>query len=134
MGESSLSTHYSAYGYTLNTTPNMKRIFSSKGGCIINNAHSSAPITRNSFSMSLAFHTPESEINLFKNKSIIEMSKSNGYKTYWLGSQDLDGLHSSKYGFIAKKSNIIKLTNFKDDNLISLLNNAISDNAKKDSL
>ncbi|PHM63667.1 phosphoethanolamine transferase [Xenorhabdus ishibashii] len=128
MGESSLSTHYSAYGYKLNTTPNMSHIFSSNGGCIINNAHSSAPITRNSVSMSLAFHTPESEENLFKNKSIIEMAKSNGYKTYWLGSQDLDGLHSSKYGFIAKKSDVIKLTNFKDDNLIFLLNEVVLDN------
>ncbi|WP_244182438.1 phosphoethanolamine transferase [Xenorhabdus beddingii] len=128
MGESSLSTHYSAYGYELNTTPNMNRIFSSNGGCIINNAHSSAPITRNSVSMSLAFHTPESELNLFKNKSIIEMAKSNGYKTYWLGSQDLDGLHSSKYGFIAKKSDVIKLTNFKDDNLSHFLNEVLLDN------
>ncbi|MDX8001178.1 phosphoethanolamine transferase [Xenorhabdus sp. Reich] len=127
MGESSLSTHYSVYGYELNTTPNMNRIFSSNGGCIINNAHSSAPITRNSISMSLAFHTPESEENLFKNKSIIEMAKSNGYRTYWLGSQDLKGLHSSKYGFIAKKSDVIKLTNFKDDNLSALLDTALLD-------
>ncbi|WP_232326261.1 phosphoethanolamine transferase [Xenorhabdus hominickii] len=130
MGESSLSTRYSAYGYKLNTTPNMNRIFSSSGGCIKNNAHSSAPITRNSVSMSLAFHSPESEENLFKNKSIIEMAKSNDYKTYWLGSQDLNGLHSSKYGFIAKKSDIIKLTNFKDDNLSFLLNEVFLDNAE----
>ncbi|MBD2786627.1 phosphoethanolamine transferase [Xenorhabdus sp. DI] len=128
MGESSLSTHYSSYGYELNTTPNMSRIFSSNGGCIISNAHSSAPITRNSVSMSLAFHTPENEENLFKEKSIIEMAKSNGYKTYWLGSQALDGLHSSKYGFIAKKSDVIKLTNFKDDNLSFLLNEVFLDN------
>ncbi|MDX7986393.1 phosphoethanolamine transferase [Xenorhabdus sp. 12] len=131
MGESSLSTHYSAYGYKLNTTPNMAHIFSSNGGCIINNAHSSAPITRNSVSMSLAFHDPESEENLFKNKSIIDMAKSNGYKTYWLGSQELNGLHSSKYGFIAKKSDVIKLTNFKDDNLASLLDTALLDKEGK---
>ncbi|MDC9590953.1 phosphoethanolamine transferase [Xenorhabdus sp. XENO-10] len=128
MGESSLSTRYSAYGYKLNTTPNMSRIFSSNGGCIINNAHSSAPITRNSVSMTLAFHTPENEENLFKNKSVIEMAKANGYKTYWLGSQDLDGLHSSKYGFIAKKSDVIKLTQFKDNNLSPLLSNILSKN------
>ncbi|MDC9597904.1 sulfatase-like hydrolase/transferase [Xenorhabdus anantnagensis] len=131
MGESSLPTHYSAYGYKLNTTPNMYRIFSSNGGCIIKDAHSSAPLTRNSLSMSLAFHTPESEENLFKNKSIIEMAKSNGYRTYWLGSQELDGLHSSKYGFIAKKSDIIKLTNFKDNNLSTLLYKVLSDNEEK---
>ncbi|MBI6548227.1 phosphoethanolamine transferase, partial [Xenorhabdus sp. VLS] len=128
VGESSLSTHYSTYGYKLNTTPHISRIFSSDGGCIINDAHSSAPITRNSVSMTLAFHTPESEKNLFENKSIVEMAKSNSYKTYWLGSQDLDGLHSSKYGFIAKKSDVIKLTNFKDDKLSFLLNEVLLDN------
>ncbi|WP_275371705.1 phosphoethanolamine transferase [Xenorhabdus bovienii] len=131
MGESSLPSHYSTYGYSLNTTPNMKKIFSSNEGCVINKAHSSAPITRNSVSMSLAFHTPESERNLFKNKSIVEMAKSNGYKTYWLGSQELDGLHSSKYGFIAKKSDVIELTNFNDDKLSSLLNEALLDNEDK---
>ncbi|MFS1563802.1 MAG: sulfatase-like hydrolase/transferase [Candidatus Arsenophonus phytopathogenicus] len=101
MGESSLFSRYSAYGYHLNTTPHMKKIFSTENSCIINNAHSSAPVTRDSIPMTLAFHTPESAKNLSENKSIIEMARANGYKTYWLGSQELQGIYSSKYGFIA---------------------------------
>ncbi|EJD6391449.1 phosphoethanolamine transferase [Proteus mirabilis] len=128
IGESSLSSRYSAYGYPINTTPNIKKIFSHPDACIIKNAHSSAPITRNSVSMTLSFYTPESNKNLFENKSIIEMAKSNGYQTYWIGSQKLKGLHDSKYGFIAKKSNHIWLTDFKDDELPYLFEKALQAN------
>ncbi|WP_342671341.1 sulfatase-like hydrolase/transferase, partial [Proteus myxofaciens] len=52
MGESSLDSRYSAYGYPIKTTPNIDRIFSEPDSCIIKNVHSSAPLTRNSISMS----------------------------------------------------------------------------------
>lgn len=127
IGESSLSKRYSSYGYGMDTTLRMSQIFSSNGACIIENAHSSAPITRNSLSMSLSFHTPESEEKLFSRKSIIEMAQSNGYKTYWLGAQELTGIHSSKYGFIAKKSQKIINTNAQDDKLSKQLKNILSE-------
>ncbi|WP_334468725.1 hypothetical protein [Arsenophonus sp. PmNCSU2021_1] len=41
MGESSLFSRYSTYGYRLNTTPNMAKIFSTEDACIVNNVHSS---------------------------------------------------------------------------------------------
>lgn len=130
VGESSLFSRYSAYGYNKETTPNMKKIFSQPYGCIINNVHSSAPLTRDSVSMTLAFHTPESDESLFKNKSIIEMAKHKGYKTFWIGSQPLKGLYDSKYGFIAKKSHFTKLTDYQDDELKNILKEILSDNAK----
>ncbi|PAV02338.1 hypothetical protein CBG25_11540 [Arsenophonus sp. ENCA] len=131
MGEASLYSRYSAYGYHLDTTPHMTKIFSTENSCILNNAHSSSPITRDSVSMTLAFHTPENEENLFNNKSIIEMAKANGYKTYWLGSQEIQGLHGSKYGFIAQKSDDLRLTNYNDNKLANLLAKVLSDNAQK---
>ncbi|WGL99953.1 phosphoethanolamine transferase (plasmid) [Arsenophonus sp. aPb] len=131
MGEASLYSRYSTYGYHLNTTYHMTKLFSTDNSCIINNVHSSAPITRDSVSMTLAFHTPESNENLFNNKSIIEMAKANGYKTYWLGSQEIQGLHGSKYGFIAQKSDEIKLTNYNDNKLANLLAKVLSDSAQK---
>ncbi|QBY44376.1 Phosphoethanolamine transferase EptC [Arsenophonus nasoniae] len=131
MGEASLYSRYSAYGYHFDTTPHMTKLFSTSNSCIVNNAHSSSPITRDSLSMTLAFHTPENEDNLFNNKSIIEMAKANGYKTYWLGSQEIQGLHGSKYGFIAQKSNDLKLTDYNDNKLANLLVKVLSDNAQK---
>ncbi len=80
--------------------------------------------------MTLAFHAPESDENLFKNKSIIEMAKHKGYKTFWIGSQPLKGLYDSKYGFIAKKSHFTKLTDHKDDELKSILKEVLHDKAK----
>lgn len=93
IGESAVPTRFSIYGYTKNTTPSLNDIFSSPDSCIINQAHSSAPITRNSISLSLSFYTPESEENLFSKKSIIEMAQAQGYTTYWLGSQPIKGVH-----------------------------------------
>ncbi|WP_334471986.1 sulfatase-like hydrolase/transferase [Arsenophonus sp. PmNCSU2021_1] len=69
--------------------------------------------------------------NLKHNKSIVEMARYNGYKTYWLGSQEIEGTHGSRYGFIAKKSDHIKLTNYNDNKLVELLSEILSDNTQK---
>lgn len=129
MGESSLSKRYSTYGYHKQTTPFMTEIFSQNNGCIINNSHSSASLTRDSIAMTLSFNEPESDDNLFNNKSIIELAKFNNYKTYWLGSQAIKGTFNTKYGFIARKSDIVTLSDKGDINLNKLLEK----NLKEDS-
>ena len=136
MGESSLVSRYSAYGYPKPTTPLMAEVFSQKnGGCIINNSHSSASFTRDSIPMTLSFNIPESNDNLFNNKSIIEMAKYNNYKTYWLASyrQNIKGASNAKLGFIARKSDIIDFTDKDHDiNLSELLERYLKkDNASK---
>ncbi|ENV3459977.1 sulfatase-like hydrolase/transferase [Salmonella enterica] len=102
-------------------------MFTYSQSCIVKNVHSSAPDTRDSLAMTFSFSTPESDTNLFKNKSIIEMAKANGYKTWWIGSQELEGLFSSKYGFIARKSDIVRLTNGHDEHLVPMLTDALED-------
>ncbi|MEG0278815.1 MAG: phosphoethanolamine transferase [Morganella sp. (in: enterobacteria)] len=131
IGESALPTRFSLYGYTKNTTPSLDNIFSSPDSCIIRQAHSSAPITRNSISLSLSFYTPESEENLFNKKSIIEMAQAQGYKTYWLGAQPIKGVHGSKYGFIASKSDILDIQEDNDDLLPISLKKILSDKNEK---
>lgn len=132
MGESSLVTRYSVYGYNKQTTPFMADIFSQKGGCIVHNSHSAASLTRDSLPMSLSFNVPESDDNLFNNKSIIEMAKFNNYKTYWLASaaQGIRGTFDTKFGFIARKSDIVSFSNDSDDVNLSKL---LEENLKKDS-
>ncbi|EBW5293479.1 hypothetical protein DPT58_14660 [Salmonella enterica subsp. enterica serovar Newport] len=127
MGESSLFSRYSIYGYPKLTSPDLQKIFTQPKSCIVKNVHSSAPETRDSLAMTFSFSTPESDTNLFKNKSIIEMAKANGYKTWWIGSQELEGLFSSKYGFIARKSDVVRLTNGHDEHLIPMLTDALED-------
>ena len=136
MGESSLVSRYSAYGYHKPTTPLMAEIFNQKnGGCIINNSHSSASFTRDSIPMTLSFNIPESNDNLFINKSIIEMAKYNNYKTYWLSSyhQGVKGSSNAKFGFIARKSDVLDFTDKNNDiNLSELLERYLKkDNAPK---
>lgn len=127
MGESSLFSRYSIYGYPKLTSPDLQKIFTQPKSCIVRNVHSSAPETRDSLAMTFSFSTPESDTNLFKNKSIIEMAKTNGYKTWWIGSQELEGLFSSKYGFIARKSDVVRLTNGHDEHLVPMLTDALED-------
>lgn len=127
MGESSLFSRYSIYGYPKLTSPDLQKIFTQPKSCLVRNVHSSAPETRDSLAMTFSFSTPESDTNLFKNKSIIEMAKANGYKTWWIGSQELEGLFSSKYGFIARKSDVVRLTNGHDEHLVPMLTDALED-------
>ncbi|EID3015225.1 sulfatase-like hydrolase/transferase [Salmonella enterica] len=127
MGESSLFSRYSIYGYPKLTSPALQKIFTQPKSCIVRNVHSSAPETRDSLAMTFSFSTPESDTNLFKNKSLIEMAKANGYKTWWIGSQELEGLFSSKYGFIARKSDVVRLTNGHDEHLMPMLTDALQD-------
>ena len=135
MGESSLVTRYSTYGYDKPTTPFMTEIFNQKNGCIVQNAHSTAALTRDSIPMTLSFNIPESDDNLFNNKSIIEMAKYNDYKTFWLASiqQSISSSFSTKFGFIARKSNYIEFTdNFDDISLSKLLEDRLkNDNSPK---
>ncbi|HCK3360217.1 phosphoethanolamine transferase [Morganella morganii] len=127
MGESALSLRHSVYGYSKDTSPKANKIFNNHG-CIIDNAHSNSPVTRNSIPMSLSFSTPESDAPLFNNKSVIEMANDNGFKTYWLGAQELRGYHSSKYGYIALQSNVVSLRHNNDLELVELLKKILHDN------
>lgn len=131
MGESSFVNRYSTYGYHKHTTPFMTNIFSQNGGCIIPNSHSVAAFTRDSIPMTLSFNVPESDNNLFNNKSIIEMAKFNHYKTYWLASaaQQIQGTFNTKFGFIAHKNDVIS---FSDTTLDISLSQLLEETLQKD--
>ncbi|WP_085246642.1 sulfatase-like hydrolase/transferase [Gilliamella mensalis] len=135
MGEASLVTRYSTYGYYKQTTPFITDIFSQNGACIIQNSHSTAAFTRDSLPMTLSFTLPESYDNLFTNKSIIEMAKFNDYKTYWLASaaQAIQGSFNTKFGFIARKSDVVSFSESGDDiSLSQLLEKTLQeDNSQK---
>ena len=130
IGESSLSSRYHSYGYEKNTTPNLDKMIDNGIGCIVNNVHSSAPITRDSISMSLSFNSPENDEKMFSRKTIIDMAKDSNYSTYWIGSQSLNGVYSSKYGYIAKKSDHIFLTQEEDDKIPDILEKEINNNSE----
>ena len=128
IGESSNVKRYSAYGYSVPTTPNLDQMVKSGGICLVNKVHSSTPTTRTSVPMYVSFATPEAPENLFVYKNIMEMAQDNGYKTYWIGSQRLTTLWDKTYYFVAKYADIIdtpsqKNTSYeiresKDDDLI----------------
>lgn len=127
IGESSSPSRYHIYGYSKETTPEMERIFWGKNACVTEKVHSSSPITRNSISLSLSFYTPESEENLFRQKSVIEIAQDQGYKTYWLGAQSLVGVNGSKYGYLAQRNNTVIVEENNDMKLPELLKQALAE-------
>lgn len=131
LGETSLSSRYSIYGYHKNTTPYLASLIKQKDVCYFDNVHSSAPVTRDSISMTLSFHIPEDIMPMFEEKSVIELAKDNGYKTYWLASQYIDGPYDAKYAYLASNSDIIKFTDWEDNKLPELLHEALATEDKK---
>ncbi|MBT0381380.1 phosphoethanolamine transferase [Morganella morganii] len=127
IGESSSPSRYHIYGYSKETTPEMERIFQGDKACVTDKVHSSSPITRDSISLSLSFYTPESEENLFRQKSVIEIAQDQGYKTYWLGAQSLVGVNGSKYGYLARRNNTVIVEENNDMKLPELLKQALAE-------
>lgn len=131
MGESSVSSRYSAYGYDVKTTPNLEQLMQRADSCLFEQVHSAAPITRDSVAMTLSFFTPENISPLFEQKSLINYAKDAGFRTYWLTAQRLQGMHDTQYGFIASQSDVIEFAEWEDNNLPALLSNALADTADK---
>lgn len=132
VGESSFVGRYGVYGYSVATTPNLVRMANEKNICIVKNVHSAAPITRTSISMSFSFRGPENFASLIEKKSIIDLAKESGFKTYWITSQPLRGVNETEYGFIAKDSDAIWYTEREDNKLSLFLNKALREDSKSE--
>lgn len=130
IGEASFPGRYGVYGYGTPTTPNLERMANEKDTCIVKKVHSAAPITRTSISMSLSFRNPEQFAPLIKQESIINLAKESGFKTYWIASQSLSGVHETEYGYIAKDSDVVWYTDKEDDKLAPLLEKALREDSE----
>lgn len=131
MGESSWKKRYSIYGYSLNTTPNMKKFFlNDLNGCVLD-GFSQATATRDSVPLSFSFSTPKSYQGLSNEKSVMEIAKLQGYKTYWLSSQEINGLYGSKYGYLTKSMDEVRFTYADDKKIPQLLMDALNESSEK---
>lgn len=132
IGESSLQTHYSLYGYDLSTTPFQDSL---KNDSLLYyyNAVSPASITRDALCMSLSFATPLDRIPFIDNKNIIALANDAGYESYWISNQDKIGMHDSYVGLIASYAKTAVFYNFlKDDlELISTVKSFYNPDAKQ---
>lgn len=140
MGESSLATHYSVYGYKeQDTTPNLQNMTTTKQLCTLSNVHSNANMTRNSVPMTFSFQTPENRGALVDEKNIIEMAHDNGYKTFWISSQEGTGVYARPFGYLSEYSdyttrsdynNQTSGVNWTDESLIPALADKLQDPAE----
>ncbi|GCE88800.1 phosphoethanolamine transferase [Komagataeibacter diospyri] len=139
MGESSLASRYGVYGYdNQNTTPNLQEMKDRKQICVLAKVHTNAPMTRYSVPMSFSFQTPEIRETLFNEKNIIEMARDNGYKTFWIASQDGKGPYARPFGYLSEYSdyttrqdynNETNGVNWKDESIMPVLADKMHDPA-----
>lgn len=116
IGESSLRTHYSLYGYDLPTTPFMDSLKLAKE-LLSYEALSVAPITREALRMTLSFASPLDQTPFFKNENIVTMSNQAGYDSYWISNQDKVGMHDSFIGLLASYAKMSKFYRFEKDDI-----------------
>lgn len=129
IGEASNVKRYGAYGYKLNTTPNLNKFQVDNHWCALQKVHSPAAQTRVAVPMLVSFSSPEHKDFLFSYENILEIAKSEKYKTYWIDSQNGKDLWDKPFGFVEKYSDIhvsptINNTKFnvdelRDDQLLS---------------
>lgn len=116
LGESSLQTHYSLYGYNLPTTPFLDSL-KNMNQLSYYNAVSPASITRDALGLSLCFATPLDRQPLADNKNIVTLANNAGYKSYWISNQNKIGIHDSYIGLIASYADTAIFFNYQKDDL-----------------
>lgn len=100
IGESSIRSHYSLYGYDIPTTPFLDSM-KVAGKLLAYKGISVAPITREALRMTLSFASPLDNTPFFKNENIVTMANMAGYDSYWISNQDKVGMSDSFTGLFA---------------------------------
>ncbi|WP_221409244.1 phosphoethanolamine transferase [Dysgonomonas alginatilytica] len=116
VGESSLRTHYSLYGYDIPTTPFLDSMYREQQ-LYKEDAVSPASLTRDAIKMTLSFATPNNQNLFYENNNAVELANLAGYSTYWISNQDKLGVYDSNIGLIASSANHIEFHNYKKDDL-----------------
>lgn len=116
IGESSLRTHYSLYGYDLPTTPFLDSL-KTEGKLLYYDAFSVAPITREALRMSLSFASPLDVTPFTRNENVVTMANRAGYESHWISNQDKVGMHDSFIGLLASYATTSKFYRFEKDDI-----------------
>lgn len=107
VGETSLRTHYSLYGYNIPTTPFLDSLKINTKDIYFYNAISPAPITRDAVRLSLSFGTPQNTDAFFYKKNIIDLAKDRGYETLWISNQERVDSYDNYTGLLASSSDLV---------------------------
>jgi len=104
-GESSNKHHLALYGYHLNTTPFLSKLFKENK---LYKFNAIAPSNQTRYSVPMIFtkaNVSNWEYLYIHSKSIVSNFKELGYDTYWLSNQGKVGQHNSYITNIASESN-----------------------------
>ncbi len=130
VGESLCRDYMSAYGYSVKTTPNIESLIQDSILIKFENTYSSDIKTIKCIPEML---TSKSQFCKYGQYNIIDLLKTNGFKTYWLGNQRKMGFIETPMSVIASNADVKryrKLGGGYDGELIPIFEKAIRDTSK----
>ncbi|MFZ3563809.1 phosphoethanolamine transferase [Tenacibaculum finnmarkense] len=107
IGETLRKDHLQYYGYNKETTPFLKK----EELICYTDVISPANQTVNSLKRVFSLAEFEDEMGYIKYPSLIKSFKEVGYKTYWLTTQKMYGIHDSQISYIARESDEVFFKN-----------------------
>lgn len=102
IGESLRADNMSLYGYSRNTTPKLLARLASGELALVPKAYSAGPTTWTSLPAILAFNSVNGDFS----KSVINLAKAAGYKTYWFSNQGRYGATDRSVAAIAEQADV----------------------------
>lgn len=120
IGESSLRSHYSIYGYDIPTSPILDSLYRTQR-IKVYDALTVAPFTREALRMTLTFASPLDKKPFFENENLISMANILGYQSYWISNQDNVSVHDSYMGLLASYAQHSVFYKYEKDDLDLLL-------------
>lgn len=128
IGESARPDNMSAYGYKRKTTPYLD---DEKNKILLNNVYSPASVTATSVPISLS----NAKVGDYKisdySDNVVNVANSIGFKTYWFSNQGKHGDHSNAITGIAMNCDEKEWVSGFDENLLPLLDSALSDQDRR---
>lgn len=116
IGESSVSDHYSLYGYDKKTTPFLDSL-SLTNKLLFYKSISPAPFTRDALRLTLSFAIPQDKQPFYTYENNVGLANYAGYETFWISNQNIVGLDDSYIGMLAYYAQTTLFYNYQKDDL-----------------
>jgi heptose-I-phosphate ethanolaminephosphotransferase len=103
IGESATRTHFSAYGYPLETTPKLQ---ADPNAILFTDFVATNSNTNTSLADMLTARTHGSELPVYRHPNIVDVANSAGFKTFWISNQRRMGVWDNVVSIIASYADV----------------------------
>ena len=114
IGESTTRNHMEIYGYSLGTTPNLKKLEEEGNLYKFTDTISSHVNTVGSLQKVLTFYNSDSNNEWYTYNNIVDVMSKADYKTYWFSNQESFGIWGNVAAAIGNRSDKIIFNHLRD--------------------